>query len=232
MVGMLGGHGGRNFTKKFTHKAIVPQQFLNVKTLALIIGKICYNMQSIYLYFMDLHPIIVHFPIAFLTVFFFLEVISIKRLEQEQWWFYLKAVLAILGGLSAVAAAQFGDLAAHKYRGVLAVREVLHLHETFAKATEVLGLLMAANYGALWLERTNMLSRIFPGPLGFIRTWGLWVVKVINYKPLLKVLALFGLFCVVVTGGLGGMLVFGGTADPMFNWFYQNVLLKLLFLYQ
>lgn len=50
------------------------------------------------------YPSIVHFPIAFITFYSLLELISVKFLERKPYWFYIKAITIFAGTLSAVVA--------------------------------------------------------------------------------------------------------------------------------
>ena len=58
---------------------------------------------------MDLHPIIVHFPVALLTLYGIFELFSVRRIARKPYWFYVKAVLVIFGALGALAAWLTGE---------------------------------------------------------------------------------------------------------------------------
>ena len=53
---------------------------------------------------MNLHPIFVHFPIALFTLYALLECARFKKLQEQTYYFYLKAFLVITGGLASSAA--------------------------------------------------------------------------------------------------------------------------------
>lgn len=48
----------------------------------------------------NIHPLLVHFPIALLTVYSLLEAVPLKRIQKLPYWFYVKAVLLITGTIS------------------------------------------------------------------------------------------------------------------------------------
>lgn len=51
---------------------------------------------------MDLHPLVIHYPIAFLTTYTVFELLRFKKLLDLPYWFYVKGVLVILGEVSAL----------------------------------------------------------------------------------------------------------------------------------
>ena len=79
---------------------------------------------------MNIHPILVHFPIALLTTYAFFECIRFKKLMELREWFYIKATFLFLGGLGALAAAQAGDFGKQLYPSA---RAIIQVHENFAK---------------------------------------------------------------------------------------------------
>ncbi len=52
---------------------------------------------------MDLHPLLIHYPIAFLTTYAVFELLRFKKLLGLPYWFYVKGTLLILGEISAIA---------------------------------------------------------------------------------------------------------------------------------
>jgi len=51
---------------------------------------------------MDFHPLVIHYPIAFLTTYAIFELLRFKKLLDLPYWLYIKATLLILGEISAV----------------------------------------------------------------------------------------------------------------------------------
>ena len=92
---------------------------------------------------MFLHPIVIHFPIALLTVYSILEIIRFKNDDT-------KRVLVILGTLGAYVAALTGP-------GGEGVR-ILDMHELFAKLTIIIYSLIAISYiDREFIKKTSIL---------------------------------------------------------------------------
>ena len=51
---------------------------------------------------MDIHPLIIHYPIAFLTTYAVFELLRFRKLLDLPYWSYVKGVLVILGEISAL----------------------------------------------------------------------------------------------------------------------------------
>jgi uncharacterized membrane protein len=132
-----------------------------------------------------LHPMIVHFPIALLIVGFLADVLSLFLNKKEPCLSKVGFYLMILGTLSIIAAYITGDLFTKDMAG--AAGDLKNRHELFARITMLVMLVALA-------------VRIF-------------YVSTREKKPATKWLA-FSLFAlgtimVMVTGFLGGNLVYG-----------------------
>lgn len=51
---------------------------------------------------LDIHPLVIHYPIAFLTTFAVLELLRFRKLLGLPYWFYIKAALLTVGEISAI----------------------------------------------------------------------------------------------------------------------------------
>ena len=177
---------------------------------------------------MNIHTIIVHFPIAFLAAYSLLELLAFKRLRQKIYWFYIKATLVIFGAAGAAAALLTGDMAEELVEGDRSMRQILHLHETFAKASLLIFSFIAVLYAVVWLYKE--LEPVFSaGELSIISHAFILPVKVSRFvleSPIVILLALAGLACITITGGLGGVMVHGPDADPFFRPIYHFLLQK------
>src|SRR4051812_33973915 len=94
---------------------------------------------------MDLHPILVHFPIALLTLYSVLELISVGRIQKIPGWLTMKSVLVILGGLSLLLARQTGESAARLVESP-SVRAIIHEHAFYANLAVGIYGVIAAGY--------------------------------------------------------------------------------------
>ncbi len=172
---------------------------------------------------MNVHPIVVHFPIAFLTAYAILEILAFKSLRQKIYWFYIKASLVILGAGGAAAALLTGEMVEDLAEGDRAMRQVLHLHEAFAKATLLIFSLIALGYAILWIYK-ELEPYFGAGRFSVLKAFLLLPVKVSRFfleSPIAILLALLGLACITLTGGLGGVMVHGPDADPFFRPIYH-----------
>jgi uncharacterized membrane protein len=137
---------------------------------------------------MDLHPLIVHFPVALLTIYAVLELIRFKKVLAKPYWFFVKAMFVIFGALGAAAAYLTGPDA-------LARSPLGQMHQNFATITLSIFAVIGFAYLLEW-KKPNRYS-------GFV------------LRPYIIIpLALLGLVAVVITGGLGGALVYGTNFDP------------------
>ena len=98
------------------------------------------------------------------------------------------------------------------------------MHENFASASVAIFGILAASYLVLWLNRENFSSVAMK--IKLISLWN-FLVKLAHFFAETKfviLLALAGLICITITGGLGGLMVYGPNVDPFFGIIY-----KLLF---
>lgn len=154
---------------------------------------------------MNIHPIVIHFPIAFLTLYAVLELIRFNKVLSQNYWFYVKAVLVIAGSLGTFVGVLTGALASGFAIGG---PRIFALHQLFGALTLILSIISAKAYGLRWFWRENKFSDFILRP------------KVI------VLVAILILISVTITGGLGGAMVRGTNFDPM-----MAPILKLLGVY-
>lgn len=135
---------------------------------------------------MDLHPLVVHYPIAFLTTYVAFEVLRIKKLTDLPGWFYIKKAILILGELSAVA--------------------TLLLITLFSGSTTAGGGDIVESYRTFLTITVIIFGFI---SLAYIRVWP----RVLKSSVIIP-LSIIGLFFIVVSGGLYGATIFGLHYDP------------------
>ncbi|HYF04610.1 MAG TPA: DUF2231 domain-containing protein [Patescibacteria group bacterium] len=168
---------------------------------------------------MNLHPVVVHYPIALLTIYSLLELLRFKKLTQWQRWFFIKAFLLILGSLSTFAALQTGEIAETLFQPD---DRVVRMHENFATASTWIYGILALSY------LIRLLQYFYATHLAGYKTWPqlVRINQIVFSAPVLILLALGGLACLLITGALGGAMVLGPNSDPVGSFIYSWLIKK------
>ncbi len=165
----------------------------------------------------NIHPIIVHFPVAMLFVYSIVEILPLKRWFPRVAWRDIERVLLVVGVLGAFAALATGDTAEHLVRPN---RALVEAHSTFADiATFIYGALLVGEIAAVVNARNYAYGKDWQWVSAIVRL----IEKVLCNPVFSGVLALLGFVAISVTGMLGGTIAYGLTADPI-----APLLLKLL----
>jgi len=164
----------------------------------------------------NIHPIIVHFPIALLFVYSVIKILPWKRWLPNFAWKDVEVVLLTFGLLGAFASSSTGEVAAELSNPS---PQLVETHEFFASSsTWLFGLLLAGEV------LTYLNSKVFSRPdFAKYQKWPDLLASILTHKVFSKVLAFLGLVAIFMTGLLGGVMVYGVTADPL-----APVVLKLL----
>jgi hypothetical protein len=118
-------------------------------------------------------------------------------------------VLVTIGAAGALVARQTGEIAQELNRPR---QNVVEMHETFANITTVIFGLLAINYALLLIDEFFGVAMRMRYPNGWQKVMD--IRSKIFSSPLVVLSALVGLVALTITGGLGGMLVYGAQADP------------------
>ncbi len=156
----------------------------------------------------NIHPIFVHFPIAFLLLYSFIKIVPFYKWFPRVAWKQVELVLLLAGVVGAFVANSTGEIAEHL---VSPDHNLVEMHATFASlSTWVYGLLLIGEI--LAILTINIIPKIgIPKLTSFL----LSIQKILNNRSFSIVLALVGLVAISVTGLLGGVMVYGTTADPV-----------------
>ncbi len=165
----------------------------------------------------NLHPIFVHFPIALLFVYSFIKIIPFEKWFPNISWRQTERMFLLFGLLGAFLALYTGETAEYLFKSD---RQLVDMHSTFATvSTWIYGLLLLGEIMAVF--NASVLVQ------GIQSLWfkKLLILKqrILTHRIFSKVLALLGLVAISVTGLLGGVMVYGTSADPM-----AGIVLKLL----
>lgn len=159
----------------------------------------------------DIHPIIVHFPIALLTFYAIMELASLHpKLRDNKTFFYIK--LALLFAWTAWAIA--GVITWWRAEDSVGRTNLLHTHENFAEMTRNAFVFLSIIYLAkLYIfEKHTALAHALPP---FLQSILAWIAKYSRKVFAPQILAIVWLFLVTVTWALGGAMVYGKTTDPI-----------------
>lgn len=170
--------------------------------------------------------LVVHFPVALLSIYAVMEFVRWKVLNEKSYWFYLKAVFVVLGTIGAYTSSMFGDLiedaiVAQKIGTVPNIRDIIDMHATFAGITTVVFSLLAGAYVIAWIDREepDVIAR-FLSRFPFLRL-SITLKDFLLTTPVAIVLAFVGIIAITVTGAIGGGIVSGPDVDPIVTLVYR-----------
>ena len=156
----------------------------------------------------NLHPLFVHFPIALLFVYSIIRILPVSKWVPEISWKSAERVLLLVGVVGAFLALATGDTAEHLFQPN---RQLVEMHSFFATLSTWL-------YGALLAG--EILSLVNPkfGPKiqnESIKDVMTSLESFLCDNIFSKIVAFVALVSISVTGLLGGVMVYGLSADPV-----------------
>ncbi len=167
---------------------------------------------------MNIHPLFVHFPIAFLLLYAIIKILPLPRWLPNVAWRQIERALLVVGVIGAFIASSTGETAEHL---VHPPRQVVEMHSLFAdSATWIFAALLLGEIAA-WIDTT--LCQTGKITSAAIRKVVHIIQGVLCNRIIAFVLALCGLIAITLTGLLGGVMVYGTTADPL-----AGIVLRLL----
>lgn len=163
---------------------------------------------------LNIHPLVVHTPIGLLSLYAFLEFLPWKKVRTLPYWFYVKAVLVIFGAGGSYAAFLTGSLIEDEFNSPL-----LEIHSLFAIITVIIFSILAGAYLIQWIH--NVYGEKIAN-LSIAKYWSflLGVARFILRPWVTILVALAGLTTLIITGSLGGALVYGPDIDPVVSIIY------------
>lgn len=155
----------------------------------------------------NLHPLFVHFPIALLFIYALIKIIPVQKWFSAVSWKQIERALLLFGVLGAFAALLTGDTAEYLFQPN---HQLVEMHATFATlSTWVFGALL---FGEI-LSMVHMYINATLHAVGVKRI--LFALEsLLTDRVFSVVLALIGLIAISITGLLGGVMVYGVSADP------------------
>lgn len=164
----------------------------------------------------NLHPIFVHFPIALLFLYSIIKILSLPKYFPAVAWKHIERILLVAGILGAFVALATGETAEHL---IQPNHQLVEAHSTFAAISVwMYGLLLAGevleNFASFIQNKIN---------IPFVTKASVFFQKILTNNTVSIVLAILGLVAITVTGLLGGVMVYGTSADPL-----AGIVLKIL----
>lgn len=159
----------------------------------------------------DIHPLIVHFPIALLSLYVGIEVLSLLVKSRSDKLFVTKVLLLFIGTVSAMVALETGEIA----EGIMWYWPLVETHSTFAEAAYIVFGILSAIYLARFIIQSNRIKRYMK-----LQWTILNIIKTTWVHILISIAAIAWFWLLVITGALGAALAYGPEIDPIVNWIY------------
>ncbi len=157
----------------------------------------------------NIHPIIVHFPIALLFIYSIIKILPFEKYFQNISWKQVEIFLLTIGTLGAFVASTTGEIAEEL---ISTNRQLVESHSFFADISTFL-------FGALLLGELLLIlinSKYFTKiDLPKTKDLLIFIQKILTNKIFSKIIAFLGLIAISITGMLGGVIVYGTSADPL-----------------
>lgn len=167
------------------------------------------------------HVLFVHFPAALLPLYAIMEVIRFKRVTEKPYWFYVKAMFAIIGMISAHVASALGGTIEETIGDLHPeLKPLIEAHSGMAALSTLVFTVLGLAYAVAWLHIENPSLFMKNGISGKLWHFALSFQRVVLKNYVSIVLALIGLFAITATGALGGAIVYSPEVDPFVTFFY------------
>lgn len=155
----------------------------------------------------DLHPIFVHFPIALLVFYSIIKIIPLSRWLPKIMWRDIERFLLVFGTLGAFVSLSTGEIAEEMFR---VNHQLVEAHATFAVISVWLyGALIVGEVASFLVSRQFFVTqRYMTRSIAFVNSFlcdGFFA----------RLIAFVAFVSILLTGLLGGVLVYGTTADPL-----------------
>lgn len=165
---------------------------------------------------MNIHPIVVHFPIALLTLYSMLEVVSLFGRSRTKQLHTTKLFLLLVGTGWAFFSLQTGELAAEAFGGEHGSK-LISTHAQVANLAYGLYVGLSIYYILVLAYISGILGKLPSSVSEPIRRLIMWQA----FTWLVVVAALVWLLCITITGALWGAITYGPDADPVVRFFYD-----------
>ena len=156
----------------------------------------------------NIHPLFVHFPIALLFIYSLIKILPFQKWLPNVSWKHIERTFLLVGVLGAFAASSTGEIAEHL---VNPNRQLVEIHSFFVSRSTWLYVLLLLSY-ILYFLRPLIITKLSISPLTKLLSF---IQSILQNRIFSKILAFLGLIAISVTGLLGGVIVYGVSADPI-----------------
>ncbi|MGI9118259.1 MAG: DUF2231 domain-containing protein [Minisyncoccia bacterium] len=165
----------------------------------------------------NIHPIFVHFPIALLFIYSIIKILPLEKWFPTVSWKHIERALLVFGTLGAFAALTTGEVAEHLAKPN---HQLVEMHSLFAGiSTWVYTALLLGEILTILKEKFSFKFEKFVTLNKAIN----FIQKILTNEIIVLVLAIVGFVAITVTGLLGGVMVYGTSADP-----FAKIVLQIL----
>ncbi|OHB17016.1 MAG: hypothetical protein A2544_02625 [Candidatus Zambryskibacteria bacterium RIFOXYD2_FULL_43_10] len=132
---------------------------------------------------MDIHPLVIHYPIAFLTTYVVFELLRFRKLLNLPYWFYVKATLVTVGELGAIVTV----IAAQMSPDLTGESLLIDRYKSFMLFTAVLFGIITLSYWFKWSKPIVIVPLVIIGLFFIVIAGGLFGATVYgtHFDPLL-----------------------------------------------
>lgn len=166
---------------------------------------------------MNIHPIVIHFPIACLVLYTGLELLSLFVKSRRDKLYLTKIILLIIGTIWAFMAIQTGEYAWEQ----LGYTDLIEAHSEFGEMSYRTYLIIWIIYACQYMLATKSGMQIMANSFGAILGK---IIKFASHPILLSLIALLGLVLLSITGALGGAISHGIDTDPVVRIVYDLII--------
>ncbi len=156
----------------------------------------------------NIHPIFVHFPIALLFIYSIIKIFPFKKWFPKISWKGTELLLLVIGVIGAFIASSTGETAEHL---INKNHQLIGIHSTFAGISTFLYSLLLIGEIFFLINPTIIPKLNLPKITNFF----MFIQKILTSNAFSITIAFLGLIAISITGLLGGIIVYGITADPI-----------------
>lgn len=168
----------------------------------------------------NIHPVIVHFPIALLMVYSIIEIISVFSRTRAAKLYTTKTIMLWIGVVGSFAALQTWEWAQH-YMGITG--SLVHTHEDFADRSHLVYSILAVYYILKTIVTESIWSKYWANYTQHYHSQLILFFSSRWTAIITTLLSMIWIGLLTVTGALGGAIAQGtGNWDPMVDWVVAN----------